>query len=67
MELPGESPSAKKMIASLLDDHERIIRNLREDLVACDEKYGDAGTNDFLTGLMEQHEKTAWMLRAFLE
>jgi starvation-inducible DNA-binding protein len=25
------------------------------------------GTNDFLTGLMEQHEKMAWMLRAFLE
>jgi starvation-inducible DNA-binding protein len=24
------------------------------------------GTNDFLTGLMEQHEKMAWMLRAFL-
>jgi DNA-binding ferritin-like protein len=25
------------------------------------------GTNDFLTGLMVQHEKLAWMLRAFLE
>ena len=25
-----------------------------------------AGTNDFLTGLMEQHEKMAWMLRAFV-
>jgi starvation-inducible DNA-binding protein len=25
------------------------------------------GTNDFLTGLMERHEKMAWMLRAFLE
>jgi starvation-inducible DNA-binding protein len=24
------------------------------------------GTNDFLTGLMEQHEKMAWMLRAFV-
>ena len=30
------------------------------------DKYADAGTNDFLTGLMEQHEKMAWMLRAFL-
>jgi starvation-inducible DNA-binding protein len=26
----------------------------------------DAGTSDFLTGLMERHEKMAWMLRAFL-
>jgi starvation-inducible DNA-binding protein len=26
----------------------------------------DAGTTDFLTGIMEQHEKTAWMLRSLL-
>lgn len=25
------------------------------------------GTNDFLTGLMERHEKMAWMLRAMVE
>ena len=25
------------------------------------------GTADFLTGLLAQHEKTAWMLRAHLE
>jgi starvation-inducible DNA-binding protein len=30
-------------------------------------RHGDAGTNDFLTGLMERHEKMAWMLRSFLE
>jgi starvation-inducible DNA-binding protein len=29
------------------------------------EKHNDAGTSDFLTGLMEKHEKMAWMLRAF--
>jgi len=27
----------------------------------------DAGTNDFLTGLMEKHEKMAWMLRSINE
>ena len=31
------------------------------------EKYADAGTSDFLTGLMEKHEKMAWMLRALVE
>jgi starvation-inducible DNA-binding protein len=31
------------------------------------DEHGDAGTNDFLTGLVEQHEKMAWMLRAHLE
>jgi starvation-inducible DNA-binding protein len=25
------------------------------------------GTNDFLIGIMEKHEKMAWMLRAHLE
>lgn len=30
-------------------------------------KHNDAGTNDFLTGLMEKHEKMAWMLRSFNE
>jgi hypothetical protein len=31
-------------------------------------KIGPAGANaDFLTGLMEQHEKAAWMLRAQLQ
>lgn len=66
-EHPGEYPNAQKMLQNLLADHEAIIRVLREDLVTVGEKYGDAGTNDFLTGLMEQHEKMAWMLRAFLE
>jgi hypothetical protein len=28
--------------------------------------YHDIGTNDFLTGLMERHEKMTWMLRTFL-
>jgi starvation-inducible DNA-binding protein len=66
-EQPGEHPPARAMISSLLADHETIVRNLREDLETCTEKYHDAGTTDFLTGLMEQHEKMAWMLRAFLE
>jgi starvation-inducible DNA-binding protein len=55
------------MLANLLADHEALVRQLRGDLVTCLEQHGDAGTSDFLTGLMERHEKTAWMLRAFLE
>ncbi|NTV65730.1 MAG: DNA starvation/stationary phase protection protein, partial [Oscillochloris sp.] len=37
------------------------------DLRACDEQYDDMGTSDFLTGLMERHEKLAWLLRAHIE
>jgi starvation-inducible DNA-binding protein len=63
----GVYPEARQMIANLLADHEAVIGHLRIDLETCVERYHDAGTNDFLTGLMEQHEKMAWMLRAFLE
>jgi len=66
-ERPGERPAARGMIGALLADHETLVRNLRSDLVTCADKHGDIGTNDFLTGLMEKHEKMAWMLRAFLE
>ncbi|MGH7849713.1 MAG: Dps family protein [Thermodesulfobacteriota bacterium] len=58
---------AQHMVRSLLHDHESIIKKLRKDLKACDEKYNDMGTSDYLTGLMETHEKMAWMLRSFLE
>jgi starvation-inducible DNA-binding protein len=30
------------------------------------EEYNDAGTQDFLIALMEEHEKMAWMVRAHL-
>ncbi len=56
----------KKMIQNLLDDHETIIRELRNDVNEVNDKYKDAGTADFLTGIMESHEKMAWMLRAYI-
>src|SRR3989338_770888 len=59
----GEYPSAKTMTLGLLEDHEELINLLREDLESCAQKYKDMGTSDFLTGLMERHEKMAWMLR----
>jgi starvation-inducible DNA-binding protein len=66
-EKPGDRPSARNMVAALLADHEAVIRTLRADLETAASQHRDAGTSDFLTGLMEQHEKMAWMLRAFLE
>jgi starvation-inducible DNA-binding protein len=63
----NEYPDARTMISNLLDDHEAVIRSLRMDADATADKYHDMGTNDFLIGLMEQHEKMAWMLRSFLE
>jgi starvation-inducible DNA-binding protein len=66
-ELPGQYPSVDDMLENLLSDHEALIRQLRADADAAPSKYHDAGTNDFLTSLMEEHEKMAWMLRSFQE
>ena len=66
-EQPGVRPPSDGMIAALVQDHQKIIKGLREDIDKCDDDYEDTGTADFLTGLMEQHEKLAWMLRAHLE
>lgn len=66
-EQPNNYPDDRRMVASLLADHETLIRQLRNDLEAAGDKFHDAGTNDFLTGLMVRHEKTAWMLRALAE
>ena len=66
-EHPGQYPCAEDMLETLLADHEAIIRQLRADADAAASTFHDMGTNDFLTGLMEKHEKMAWMLRAFVE
>lgn len=63
-EHPGSYPDAVTMVQNLAADHEQIIRQLRQDVDACAEQFHDQGTADFLTGLMAQHEKTAWMLRS---
>ena len=56
----------KEMIAELLADHETVIQHLRKDIETCEEEIKDAATTDFLTGVMEQHETFAWILRRYL-
>ena len=62
-----DESNTKKMIQNLLDDHETIIRMCRNDINTVNDKYKDAGTADFITGVMKEHEKMAWMLRSYLE
>ena len=66
-EAKGGRIPAKEMLAQLLADHQTLIRNLRTEAAEVGDKHGDAGTEDFLVGLMEQHEKMSWMLRAYLK
>ncbi len=56
---------AETMLRNLIRDHETMIQILRHDQEEA-VNHGDDGTNDFLIGLMEAHEKMAWMLRAHL-
>ena len=53
-------------IKELLGDHEHIVVNIRTQINRLAEQLKDAGTSDYLTGLTEYHEKTAWMLRSHL-
>ncbi len=66
-EEPGVVPPARGMVENLLSDHEAVIRSLREDVEMTTEKYNDVASADYLTGLIEKHMKTAWMLRALIE
>ena len=57
---------SKGFITELLQDHQVVIMYLRgimKDAVLSRE---DVGTGDFVTSLIEKHEKMAWMLRAHL-
>jgi starvation-inducible DNA-binding protein len=63
----GEVPPSSQMVSNLVEDHEQVIRNLRQHIDQCSEDFHDEGTADFLTGLMEGHEEMAWMLRSFIE
>nr|WP_315245611.1 DNA starvation/stationary phase protection protein [uncultured Flavobacterium sp.] len=61
-----EKNDSNGFIKELLLDHESIIIYLRENINNIANEFQDAGTSDFITGLVETHEKMAWMLRAHL-
>ena len=61
-----EKNDAHGFVNELLADHESVIIHLMENINRIANDLFDAGTSDFITGLMEKHEKMAWMLRAQL-
>jgi starvation-inducible DNA-binding protein len=65
-ELRREKNDSPGFMKELLADHESIIIHLREDINRYANDWHDQGTSDFVTSLMETHEKMAWMLRAHL-
>jgi starvation-inducible DNA-binding protein len=65
-ETKGPRRATKRKGRETHEGQETLVRELRADLQTVADKFGDLGTNDFLTGLVEKHEKMAWMLRSFL-
>ncbi len=59
--------TAVQMVEKLLEDHDTLIRQLRDDQDKIANKFGDAGNQDSLIGWMKTHEKMAWMLRSIVE
>ena len=57
--------NSNQMIQELLDDQELLIKQIRSSSEFIGE-LKDSGTEDFLVGLMQEHEKMAWMLRSTL-
>lgn len=64
-EHPGVFPAAPEMIKALIADHQLIITLIRDALVVTDE-VKDWGSNDFLTVLLQFHEKAVWFLHSHL-
>ncbi len=66
-ETPGSTPDTRGMISDIVNDHEHIIRSLRVDIATAQSEVQDIGLEDFFTGLIQTHQKMAWLLRAHLE
>lgn len=62
-----ERNNSHGFIQELLTDHESIIMKLRENIHYFAHECHDMGSSDFITGLMESHEKMAWILRSHFQ
>jgi starvation-inducible DNA-binding protein len=60
-------PGIDSDVMNVLADHEAFIRFLREDAQKCSEIYEDQGSFALFVNILRQHEKMAWMLRAYIE
>jgi starvation-inducible DNA-binding protein len=66
-ELSRNNNDSQGFIKDLLSDHETVIMHLRGKIKILADDFQDIGTSDFITGLMEKHEKMAWFLRSQLK
>ncbi|MEI3789388.1 MULTISPECIES: Dps family protein [unclassified Chryseobacterium] len=62
-----EKNDSQGFIRELLADHQSLILILRGHIKSFGDEFQDLGTADFITGLMQTHEKMAWFLRSYLK
>ena len=65
-EAAGEIIHGDDAIAALIADHDTVIRDLRGQIPRLEEVCNDMGSADFVTELLQAHEKAAWMLRSYV-
>lgn len=66
-EMDETTHDSRAYFAALAADHSTIISYLRSHIDKITGEYGDAGTGDFITGIMAAHEKMRWALRSHLK
>lgn len=66
-EVKTNEDDCQTYLKELLSDHETIIIHCRENVHCFGTKDKDPGTNNFITELMENHEKMAWFIRSHLQ
>ena len=64
-ESPNEYPSQKQMLEELLGNHEQLTTEFRAYIPVFENENNDIGSADFITGLLQEHEKMAWILRRY--
>jgi starvation-inducible DNA-binding protein len=63
-DLVGNYKDDRDMILKLLVEHKKLIALLQRSIRAIQDDYNDWGTANLLLGVLEKHEKIAWMLEA---
>ncbi|TPG41728.1 Dps family protein [Flavobacterium pectinovorum] len=64
-ESPKEYTSQKQMLEELLENHEQLVTEFRDYIPVFEDENNDIGSADFITGLLQEHEKMAWVLRRY--
>ncbi|MFH6997148.1 Dps family protein [Flavobacterium sp. FlaQc-57] len=64
-ESPKEYASQKHMLEELLENHEQLVTEFRAYIPIFENENNDIGSADFITGLLQEHEKMAWVLRRY--